>query len=1051
MSTQSTYTPPLRVYISYSHQDTAIKDRIVSSLKRVPFPCEVMLDHNLSPGDEWRAVLHKMREEADVFLLLVSGNYLNSKMVPEAELPHILERGDAGTAQVIPVILEKCDWVNQPFARFQGVPKFGQPVDLDTEWESLWLQLEQALSSIALLKGNSEAMERINREKKGKSGVLDLSQCNLNFIPRDLLQMDWLTFLNLSSNQISIVDNLHNLKLLETLILSSNRLTKSPFIGDLPTLETLDLYENQIESMEELGAFPNLRELSIFSNSLSTLNGIEKYTHLRGIDVSFNPLDDVSLLTQLRELKTIDVEGTAMQSLLTLLPHIQAGLQVFNDSNLEGKKEGIYLGSDNNISEPSPEVVAQGRDAILNYFKEIGNRNTQLLTVLKLILVGNSSVGKTNFSEFLRDLPLADNHISTHLLDIQDCDASFLGQGGGQTQLRIFDFGGQDYYHDAHKMYYSHDTAYILLWDNATNKYSEQEELLDNGTDKISYENYPLEYWLESINYNLKDKYSHQYNTEGDNKQAERATISQSSPIFILQNKIDGGEARLDQDILSKKYPNIAGFFNVALKAGKRVNVLKEVVGDFLKSMNLAGRKLIDYEYVVINHYIQNPPDFKVITLDQFDKNCRSIIKNTFPKPPRLRRENTRIIAEILKSIGIMYYERFSEKEEVVFTQVRGLNESIKHIMDMAKAGNDKGIFRTEELSKMPELDLILQLLVKNKSIIPLGNNSYIVPQFLPVKQDPQIDFFLPAFKHNQVRFVYKAYFHKTLLSSLFARYIGNQADGSSLNTNTLAYWRNGMILTEGEGINKQMVFVEFLKEAHCGIINIKTMMPYNRNGLEHQVVRSIEELNAGLTVCKDISPNSSDFFDEQKLKTDAGKKIYEFATESGRRYSINDFKHLTDFDKLPKKLFISYSSKNSDFTKRFITHLEVLKSAGIIDPWYDRMIDPGSKWDDAIKTELKNADMVVLLLSPDLLATKYVMETEIPEAIKIFGNDVSKFFFIELQPCQWQLTSLVNYQQTLDETETGKKIISIGEAGNDKQWKQVVDQLIKKLEDKKR
>jgi GTPase SAR1 family protein len=127
---------------------------------------------------------------------------------------------------------------------------------------------------------------------------------------------------------------------------------------------------------------------------------------------------------------------------------------------------------------------------------------------VKLILVGNSKVGKTNFSEFLRNVTLTNTHNSTHLLDIQNWDASFLrSQNGTPMRVHIFDFGGQDYYHDSHRMYYSHDTAYILLWDPETNNYSEEKEDIDYVDRDLVYENYPLEYWLESIHYNLADKY----------------------------------------------------------------------------------------------------------------------------------------------------------------------------------------------------------------------------------------------------------------------------------------------------------------------------------------------------------------------------------------------------------------------------------------------------------------------------------------------------------------------------------------------------------------
>ncbi|MBL0014962.1 MAG: hypothetical protein IPP17_00655 [Bacteroidetes bacterium] len=39
------------------------------------------------------------------------------------------------------------------------------------------------------------------------------------------------------------------------------------------------------------------------------------------------------------------------------------------------------------------------------------------------------------------------------------------GLPDGKFKVRIFDFGGQEYYHDTHHMFFTNNTAYFLLWD----------------------------------------------------------------------------------------------------------------------------------------------------------------------------------------------------------------------------------------------------------------------------------------------------------------------------------------------------------------------------------------------------------------------------------------------------------------------------------------------------------------------------------------------------------------------------------------------------------
>lgn len=260
-----------------------------------------------------------------------------------------------------------------------------------------------------------------------------------------------------------------------------------------------------------------------------------------------------------------------------------------------------------------------------------------------------------------------------------------------------------------------------------------------------------------------------------------------------------------------------------------------------------------------------------------------------------------------------------------------------------------------------------------------------------------------------------------------------------------LPFWRNGIIISREEGNKRQLVLVEFEKTETEGIIKLKTMAPYNKTGLERDIEKTLDELNKGWTVSKEISVNGVDFFDVKMLRDEVKALRYEF-TKNGKLFTVNDFKHITDFEKLPKKLFISYSSKNAEFIRRFVTHLEVLKSAGAIDPWYDRMIESGTKWDDTIREEMRSSDVVIFLLSPDFLATEYIMKTEIPIAIEQMKAERSKFFFIELQPCGWKRTVIANYQQTDDPNEADKNIILIGEADNDAKWNLVIDELEKKM-----
>ena len=80
-------------------------------------------------------------------------------------------------------------------------------------------------------------------------------------------------------------------------------------------------------------------------------------------------------------------------------------------------------------------------------------------------------------------------------------------------------------------------------------------------------------------------------------------------------------------------------------------------------------------------------------------------------------------------------------------------------------------------------------------------------------------------------------------------------------------------------------------------------------------------------------------------------------------------------------RLFCSYSRKDESLRRELDTHLSMLKRQSLVT-WYDRLLEPGSNWDDRIKQELDTAEIILLLVSPDFLASNYCYETEVARAI---------------------------------------------------------------------
>jgi hypothetical protein len=98
-------------------------------------------DRNITAGEEWRNSIDHHLMAAEIILLLVSADFLNSDYCYEIEMRKAMDRHEARSACVIPVILRDCDWLRAPFSKLQALPKGAKPV-------KAWRDRDQAYNDI---------------------------------------------------------------------------------------------------------------------------------------------------------------------------------------------------------------------------------------------------------------------------------------------------------------------------------------------------------------------------------------------------------------------------------------------------------------------------------------------------------------------------------------------------------------------------------------------------------------------------------------------------------------------------------------------------------------------------------------------------------------------------------------------------------------------------------------------------------------------------------------------------------------------------------------
>lgn len=85
-----------------------------------------------------------------------------------------------------------------------------------------------------------------------------------------------------------------------------------------------------------------------------------------------------------------------------------------------------------------------------------------------------------------------------------------------------------------------------------------------------------------------------------------------------------------------------------------------------------------------------------------------------------------------------------------------------------------------------------------------------------------------------------------------------------------------------------------------------------------------------------------------------------------------------------PVEIFISYSHENAAWFGKLRPLLKFRKpSSNLAHVWHDQLLEAGNRWHDEIESSLKKMDVFVCLVSYEFLASDYIMDVELPEALR--------------------------------------------------------------------
>uniref|UniRef100_UPI00404767BA leucine-rich repeat domain-containing protein n=1 Tax=Flavobacterium sp. TaxID=239 RepID=UPI00404767BA len=610
------------------------------------------------------------------------------------------------------------------------------------------------------------------------------------------------------NNIYNIPNDIKKLKKLKKLIIGGDwkkgekwnrwRIKDLTYIFSLKELEYLNVSNNNIEriTITNRVKLPKLKVIYLNNNKLNTFYTLTKFPNLEELYLSNNELTRVTNLENILTLKTIDLHGNKITSIKPLLNILEK--TEINITNTKWGKHTINI-QDNPLKEPNYETINTGKEAVIRYFESVWGKVVN--KEIKLILVGNSEVGKTTLVKYLDvEKDLGQAHEATHWMIEKDISSKhIIKKINEKCNIRVFDFGGQDYYHDTHHIFFTGNTVYLLLWEKSSNNLKLRTlRQKVNGKDKnIETQDYPVKYWLESIKHFIKVK----SNIVEDNN----ITYDYDSNLLLIQNKVSTPEEieHLNNFELTNKknYPFISDFINIDILRDKRnLEHLDYLLNETINEMEIVGSNILEYQHIIRNK-LNSYKAKQILDFNEFIEYCNINLKRN------ISNDETKDLCSYLKQLGLIFFLKDYSK---IYLNKEWVFESIYKVLDglLDLEGEFDRDYICKVLNMKSEnslIDGLIALMFDFKIIFhnPL-NKKFIAPLYLPKKPSDGVNLFLLENRIPFRRFEYNGFIHKTIILDFFCEY----GKKSISDEKKYYYWKDGLIIKDD--LMSQILYVKF-------------------------------------------------------------------------------------------------------------------------------------------------------------------------------------------------------------------------------------------------
>ncbi len=179
----------MKAFISYSHRDSHYLERLQVHLAQAIRDSLISewTDQKIDAGSNLNDNISEALASSEIFLALVSPDYIASNYCYEKEFQTALQLQDEGKLIIVPIIIEPCEWQKTPFGRLKAIPKDGKPISEYTNQNVAFLNVVDELRrltknvslSSSLIAKQPQKEENLKRNYKVKKYFSDVD--NFNF------------------------------------------------------------------------------------------------------------------------------------------------------------------------------------------------------------------------------------------------------------------------------------------------------------------------------------------------------------------------------------------------------------------------------------------------------------------------------------------------------------------------------------------------------------------------------------------------------------------------------------------------------------------------------------------------------------------------------------------------------------------------------------------------------------------------------------------------------------------------------------------------------